>query len=76
MAVEAVSLTRPARARRIDVGASAFGVRMSYDPAATGYAGGCIEVQQEEALACWEPAMGVAALGYGGLGRSREGAWE
>ncbi|TCM45083.1 hypothetical protein [Kribbella sp. VKM Ac-2568] len=23
-----------------------------------------------------EPAMGVAALGFGGLGGSREGAWE
>jgi hypothetical protein len=34
-----------------------------------------IEVQQDEALACWEPAMGVVPLGYGGLGRSREGAW-
>jgi hypothetical protein len=34
-----------------------------------------IEVQQDEALAYWECAINVALLGYGGLDRSREGAW-
>jgi hypothetical protein len=46
-------------------------VRVPNDLARDGY----IEVQQDEALACWESAMNVAPLGYGGLDRSREGAW-
>ncbi len=34
-----------------------------------------IEVQQDEAPACWGSAMNVAFLGHGGLDRSTERTW-
>jgi hypothetical protein len=34
-----------------------------------------IEVQQDEALACWESAIMSHPLGMVTFGRSRDGAW-